>query len=80
MAGDIINLRQARKQRDRLKKEAEAAENRRKFGQTRSERELTQARQDKARVHLDGHHLGDSGDAAEPEGAADKAPDNSPDT
>lgn len=80
MAGDIINLRQARKQRDRLKKEAEAAENRRKFGQTRSERELTQARQDKARAHLDGHHLDVGGDAADPVGAADKRPDNSPDT
>ena len=54
---EIINLRQARKQRDRTQREAEAAENRRKFGRTKSERVRDDAEDDQARRHLDGHRL-----------------------
>ena len=39
MADKIINLRTARKRRDREEREAKAAENRVKFGQTKSERQ-----------------------------------------
>ncbi len=39
MADKIINLRTARKRRDREAREAQAAENRVKFGQTKSEKQ-----------------------------------------
>lgn len=51
----IINLRAARKAKDRLKKRAQGDENAAKFGQTKAERELEQARAEKARAFLDGH-------------------------
>lgn len=35
---EIINLRQARKQRNRATREAEAADNRRRFGRTKAEK------------------------------------------
>jgi hypothetical protein len=36
--GEIINLRQARKQRDRAKREAAAEENRVRFGRSKSDK------------------------------------------
>ncbi|MCY1705604.1 DUF4169 family protein [Pannonibacter sp. SL95] len=63
MAGDIINLRQARKQRDRKQRELESAENRRKFGRTKAEKALDETTGQKAERHLDGHRIGrDDGD------------------
>ena len=38
MAADIVNLRQARKRKARAEREAAAAENRLKFGRSRTER------------------------------------------
>ena len=43
MADKIINLRTARKRRDREAREATAAENRLKFGQTKSEKQRAKA-------------------------------------
>ncbi len=57
MTAEIVNLRKARKARDRSAREAEAAENRTKFGRTRVERELAAARDDLAVRRLDGHRL-----------------------
>lgn len=52
---EIIRLRQARKQRTRAKKRAQADENAVKFGRTKAERSLEAARTDKAARLLDGH-------------------------
>lgn len=52
---DIINLRRARKTKAREDKEAVAAENRLKFGQSKSERKLQDALEQKAVRLLDGH-------------------------
>ncbi len=57
MTAEIVNLRKARKARDRSAREAEAAENRTKFGRTRAEREIAAARDDLAVRRLDGHRL-----------------------
>ena len=52
--GDIVNLRQARKRTARKDREAEAAVNRAKFGQTKAERMLRQVEAEKLRKALDG--------------------------
>ncbi len=57
MSADIINLRQARKQKARTEAEARAAENRRAFGRSKAERADGEARAEVARRHLDGHRL-----------------------
>jgi hypothetical protein len=48
MSGDVVNLRMARKRRDRAGKEAEAERNRFEHGRSKAERELASARNDKA--------------------------------
>ncbi|MCB1444853.1 MAG: DUF4169 family protein [Rhizobiaceae bacterium] len=53
MAADIVNLRQARKQKTRAEKERKAAENRAHFGRTKHEKTLTLALKDKADRTLD---------------------------
>lgn len=55
MTGDIINLRSARKRRNRVDKERQAAENRQTFGQTKSERMERKAELDRKAKTLDGH-------------------------
>ena len=57
MAGEVINLRQARKRRDRSEKEAVAERNRFEHGRSRAERDLARARNDKATKDLDGSKL-----------------------
>jgi hypothetical protein len=52
---EIINLRQARKQKARAEKEARANENRTAFGRTKAEKNLSQAEQDLAKSRLDSH-------------------------
>jgi hypothetical protein len=52
---EIINLRQARKQRERAAKQAEAAANRAQHGRTKAEKTLATAREDKAQRDLAGH-------------------------
>ena len=46
MSADLINLRQARKLHARKAKDAQAAENRIKFGRTKAERTQTTAAED----------------------------------
>lgn len=52
---EIVNLRRARKARARVEKEAQAAENRLRFGTSAAERQASAGERDKARRHLDGH-------------------------
>jgi hypothetical protein len=55
--GDVLNLRRARKSRDRKRKEAEAAENRIAFGLTKAERRRIDSDRDKVERDLEGHKL-----------------------
>lgn len=54
---EIINLRRARKARDRATAEAQAAQNRIEFGRTKAERKLTAAEKTLQATRLDGHRL-----------------------
>ena len=53
MTGDVVNLRQFRKQKARSEKEKQAEQNRLSFGRTKSEKSLTTALNDKAESQLD---------------------------
>lgn len=53
MSGDVVNLRQFRKQKARSEKERQAEQNRLTFGRTKAEKTLTDALNDKARHTLD---------------------------
>jgi len=55
--GDVINLRQARKQRARQDKDAEAARNRTAFGRSKADRQRDQSVTNLAERRLDGHRL-----------------------
>lgn len=59
---EIVNLRAARKAKDRLKKRAKGDENAAKFGRSKAERDTEAARADKARAFLDGHAREGRGD------------------
>lgn len=52
---EIVNLRQAKKQAARKAARAKGDENAAKFGRTKAERELQEARAEKAARDLDGH-------------------------
>lgn len=52
---EIVNLRAARKDRERQKARAKGDENAAKFGRTKAEKQLEAARAEKARRELDGH-------------------------
>lgn len=52
---EIINLRKARKQRERAIKEGQAAQNRVTHGRTKAEKKLTGAKAEKAASDLDAH-------------------------
>lgn len=58
---EIINLRRARKQRQREEAGKQADQNRIAFGRSKAERSLTEAERDKAERSLDGHRLNDDG-------------------
>lgn len=53
MTGDVVNLRQFRKRRERTDKEKQAEQNRISFGRTKAEKSLTKALNDKAEDRLD---------------------------
>lgn len=53
MTGDVVNLRQFRKQKARSEKEKQAEQNRLTFGRTKAEKDLTTARNEKAAQKLD---------------------------
>lgn len=55
MTAEIVNLRKARKARDRAAKEKRAEENRVKFGRTKAEREQAEASKDLSLRRLDAH-------------------------
>jgi hypothetical protein len=55
--GEVVNLRRARKAKVRVGKEAEARENRIRFGQTKQERALNKAIERIDGKRLDGHRL-----------------------
>lgn len=52
---DIINLRRARKERERVLKDAKAAENRILFGRTKAEKTLRDAKKALDERRLDAH-------------------------
>jgi hypothetical protein len=56
---ELINLRRARKRKERAVKEAEAAENRTAFGRGKAERVLSAAQRGIAERRLDGHKRDD---------------------
>ena len=55
MSAEIINLKQVRKQRARDEKEAQAAENRARFGRSKGERTLEDDARARATRALDEH-------------------------
>jgi hypothetical protein len=55
MTAEIVNLRKARKARDRVAKEKRAEENRAKFGRTKAERKEAEANNDLSLRRLDAH-------------------------
>ncbi len=55
--GEIVNLRRARKGKERQRKEAEAAANRVAFGLTKAVKERTRAESDLAERRLEAHRL-----------------------
>ncbi len=67
---EIVNLRRARKARDRRGAEALAEENRRRHGASKAERFLTEKSEALAAKKLDGHFLSpdrSSGEKEKPE-------------
>lgn len=53
MSAEIINLRQARKIKERAAREAEATNNRAKFGRPKSERDITDAERERNQKIVD---------------------------
>lgn len=60
--GDIVNLRRARKARERADAEALAEQNRIAFGRTKAERKQAEAEKALAERRLEGHRLSDDPD------------------
>ncbi len=52
---EIINLRQARKNKGRSEKDKKAEQNRLLFGRTKSEKHRDEKESERASKHLDGH-------------------------
>jgi hypothetical protein len=52
---EIVNLRQARKQKARTEKDTEAAANRAKFGRTKADKQVEAAQKAIEAARLDGH-------------------------
>ena len=73
MSGEIINLRMARKQRAKANREAVAAQNRRKFGRTKTERRLAEAEAQLAERRLDGARLATATSSVRHEGDTEAA-------
>ncbi len=64
--GEVINLREVRKRRDRAAREVEAAANRSRFGRTKADRLKDDEAAERARRDLDGKRLENPDDAPEP--------------
>lgn len=54
---EIVNLRNARKRKDRERKQAEAARNRALFGRSKAEKRLTESERARAEASLEAHRL-----------------------
>ncbi|MFA7430460.1 MAG: DUF4169 family protein [Rhodospirillaceae bacterium] len=61
--GEVINLREVRKRRDRAAREAEAAANRARFGRTKVDKRKDADEVERARRDLDGKRLDEEPDA-----------------
>lgn len=59
--GELVNLRRARKDRDRRRREDDAAENRVKFGRTKVEKLTAKAQDELEAKRLEGHRLDGAG-------------------
>lgn len=57
MSGDVVNLRRARKAKQRAEQAAAAAENRRTFGESKEQRALKRKTDVLARRQFEGHRL-----------------------
>ncbi|WP_428644627.1 DUF4169 family protein [Roseibium sp.] len=57
MSAEIINLRMARKKKQRQDKDRSAENNRRKFGRSKAEREAARRRREELESHVDAHLL-----------------------
>lgn len=55
--GEIINLRQVRKARDKAEKDAKAAENRVQFGRPKKQKTLQEKRKSLEETRHEGHRL-----------------------
>ncbi len=55
--GEIVNLRQARKARDRRARAEEASRNRAAFGRTKAERAAAEDARDRREAALDRHRI-----------------------
>jgi hypothetical protein len=55
--GDIVNLRHARKRKDRRREEADATANRLLFGMTKAERRALESERTKAERELDARQI-----------------------
>jgi hypothetical protein len=55
MPADIVNLRRARKARERTRRESDAAANRRAFGRTKAEKLQEATERERAARTIDGH-------------------------
>ena len=64
MNGEVVNLRLARKRRERRVKEEEAAQNRLRFGDRKSRREHNRLSAEKADRGLDAHKLENTSSAS----------------
>jgi hypothetical protein len=66
--GDILNLRRARKDQARRRRENEAEANRIAFGRPKAERDLTAASAELERKRLEAHRLSSESPTDEPTG------------
>lgn len=64
--GDVVNLKQFRKAKERAEKQKRAEENRAKFGRTKADRERQRASEEKQDASLSGHQLEHEDDGREP--------------
>lgn len=55
--GDVVNLNQFRKRRERAEKDSRAAQNRSQFGRSKSERNRRDTEKDAERRGLDGKRI-----------------------
>lgn len=78
MTAEIVNLRQARKSRARAVKQAQAEENRAKYGTSKAERQRRSAEAERAARQLDGAQLSSRPDHSEARDGAGPDRDGEP--